>query len=71
MFLHSFVQQAPLCVFSSCEVVFSSGAEQFYPSADTLIQGSHYPTTSALDKMADNAKGMYVISHVSHFFCLL
>ncbi|GMR32354.1 hypothetical protein PMAYCL1PPCAC_02549 [Pristionchus mayeri] len=34
------------------------GEEQFYPSADTLIQGSHYPTSSALDRMSEAANGM-------------
>lgn len=34
------------------------GKEEFYPSADTLIQGQHYPTTSALEKLSDTAHGM-------------
>lgn len=30
------------------------GEEQFYPSANTLIAGSHYPTDAALDKLKDD-----------------
>ena len=33
-----------------------SGDAQFYPSADTLIQGAHYPTETAMDKLAANVK---------------
>ncbi|PAV60443.1 hypothetical protein WR25_10580 [Diploscapter pachys] len=33
------------------------GAEQFYPSANTLIQGSHYPTTSAMDRLSKDVMG--------------
>ncbi|KAI1730910.1 SYF2 splicing factor domain-containing protein [Ditylenchus destructor] len=32
------------------------GEEQFYPSADTLIQGSHYPTDNALNKLSDDVR---------------
>uniref|UniRef100_A0A914EJC3 Pre-mRNA-splicing factor SYF2 n=1 Tax=Acrobeloides nanus TaxID=290746 RepID=A0A914EJC3_9BILA len=32
------------------------GDAQFYPSADTLIQGAHYPTETAMDKLAANVK---------------
>uniref|UniRef100_A0A915NW00 Pre-mRNA-splicing factor SYF2 n=1 Tax=Meloidogyne floridensis TaxID=298350 RepID=A0A915NW00_9BILA len=28
--------------------------EQFYPSANTLIQGSHYPTDKALDRLSED-----------------
>uniref|UniRef100_A0A915DNW1 Pre-mRNA-splicing factor SYF2 n=1 Tax=Ditylenchus dipsaci TaxID=166011 RepID=A0A915DNW1_9BILA len=30
--------------------------EQFYPGADTLIQGSHYPTDGALDKLSEDVR---------------
>nr|CAD2172432.1 unnamed protein product [Meloidogyne enterolobii] len=30
------------------------GEEQFYPSANTLIQGSHYPTDKALDRLSED-----------------
>jgi len=30
------------------------GEEEFYPSANTLIQGSHYPTESAMNKLTTN-----------------
>lgn len=30
------------------------GEEQFYPSADTLLRDSHYPTRKALDRLADD-----------------
>uniref|UniRef100_A0A914DQJ0 Pre-mRNA-splicing factor SYF2 n=1 Tax=Acrobeloides nanus TaxID=290746 RepID=A0A914DQJ0_9BILA len=33
------------------------GADQFYPTADTLIQGSHYPTDSSLNKLVEDVKG--------------
>lgn len=42
-------------------LVYFSGEEQFYPTGDTLIQGGHYPTSSALDRMSDAANGMYAI----------
>ncbi|CAB3402558.1 unnamed protein product [Caenorhabditis bovis] len=33
------------------------GDDQFYPTADTLIHGSHYPTTSAMEKLVNDVKG--------------
>ncbi|CAD6188374.1 unnamed protein product [Caenorhabditis auriculariae] len=33
------------------------GSEQFYPTADTLIHGNHYPTTSAMSRLVDDVKG--------------
>uniref|UniRef100_A0A0M3HGY5 Pre-mRNA-splicing factor SYF2 n=1 Tax=Ascaris lumbricoides TaxID=6252 RepID=A0A0M3HGY5_ASCLU len=30
------------------------GADQFYPSANTLITGSHYPTDAAMEKLAED-----------------
>ncbi|KAH7709596.1 GCIP-interacting protein p29 [Aphelenchoides avenae] len=33
------------------------GEEEFYPTANTLIQGSHYPTDAALDKLSNDVHG--------------
>ncbi|CAD5228254.1 unnamed protein product [Bursaphelenchus okinawaensis] len=33
------------------------GESEFYPSVDTLITGSHYPTDKALAKLSDDVKG--------------
>uniref|UniRef100_A0A7E4ZZ29 Pre-mRNA-splicing factor SYF2 n=1 Tax=Panagrellus redivivus TaxID=6233 RepID=A0A7E4ZZ29_PANRE len=33
------------------------GEDQFYPSANTMIQGSHYPTKNALDKLSSDVQG--------------
>jgi len=32
------------------------GEEQFYPSVDTPIQGAHYPTRKALDRLAEDVQ---------------
>ncbi|VDM99381.1 unnamed protein product [Thelazia callipaeda] len=32
------------------------GADEFYPGADTLISGTHYPTDTALNKLAEDIK---------------
>jgi hypothetical protein len=32
----------------------SRGEDQFYPSANTLIQGSHYPTDKGLDRLSED-----------------
>jgi len=32
------------------------GDEQFYPTSDTLIQGSHYPTSSAIDRLSEDVE---------------
>ncbi|KAF1761592.1 hypothetical protein GCK72_009848 [Caenorhabditis remanei] len=33
------------------------GGEQFYPTADTLIHGNHYPTSSAMDRLVKDVHG--------------
>ncbi|KJH53364.1 SYF2 splicing factor [Dictyocaulus viviparus] len=33
------------------------GDDQFYPTADTLIHGAHYPTSSAMEKLVQDVKG--------------
>uniref|UniRef100_A0AC34R3C7 Pre-mRNA-splicing factor SYF2 n=1 Tax=Panagrolaimus sp. JU765 TaxID=591449 RepID=A0AC34R3C7_9BILA len=33
------------------------GEDQFYPTVNTMIHGSHYPTKTALDKLAEDVKG--------------
>jgi len=33
---------------------FFRGDDQFYPTSNTLIAGSHYPTDAALDKLQDD-----------------
>ncbi|KAK6022046.1 SYF2 splicing factor [Ostertagia ostertagi] len=43
------------------------GVDQFYPTANTLIHGSHYPTSAAMEKLAQDVQGQYV---VLHYFCI-
>ncbi|KAE9553315.1 hypothetical protein FO519_003481 [Halicephalobus sp. NKZ332] len=33
------------------------GEDQFYPTANTMIHGSHYPTQAALNKLSSDVKG--------------
>ncbi|VDP08138.1 unnamed protein product [Heligmosomoides polygyrus] len=33
------------------------GVDQFYPTANTLIQGSHYPTSAAMEKISTDVVG--------------
>uniref|UniRef100_A0A7I4XV78 Pre-mRNA-splicing factor SYF2 n=1 Tax=Haemonchus contortus TaxID=6289 RepID=A0A7I4XV78_HAECO len=33
------------------------GEDQFYPTANTLIHGSHYPTSAAMEKLAQDVVG--------------
>ncbi|KAE9415757.1 hypothetical protein Angca_004477 [Angiostrongylus cantonensis] len=33
------------------------GEDQFYPTANTLIHGAHYPTSAAMEKLAEDVKG--------------
>ncbi|KAK6023788.1 SYF2 splicing factor [Ostertagia ostertagi] len=33
------------------------GVDQFYPTANTLIHGSHYPTSAAMEKLAQDVQG--------------
>ncbi|ETN76536.1 SYF2 splicing factor [Necator americanus] len=33
------------------------GEEQFYPTANTLIHGSHYPTSAAMERLSEDVKG--------------
>lgn len=33
------------------------GEAQFYPTVDTMIHGTHYPTQNALDKLSEDVKG--------------
>ena len=36
------------------QMIFFSGEEQFYPTANTLVQGSYYPTDKALDRLSED-----------------
>lgn len=38
------------------------GEKEFYPDANTLIQGSHYPTNKAMDKLSADIKNQYVLN---------
>lgn len=41
-------------------LIFFSGEDQFYPNANTLIQGSHYPTQCSLEKLSSDVQKQLV-----------